>query len=713
MPKQRKSYTVKDKLALLHEMRVSGVSRRQFSKGKSISESTLRSWMKQEEKLRAVPLKLVKTVRYVQGKRKGQFQKIDEAVLKWVLARNSHGLGVKDKLIEQRGKIERDLLVGSLPDGPEKEKYRLFGASRIWVHRFKKRNRLRSRRHTTTHRLPNDFREVAKNFIMQAQNLIRQFNIKRDQIINFDQVPRYFENNKSSTIAPRGTREILLRKSAAGNHKRFTFTPFVTANGKFLHKHCLFSKRVTIPKHDARCSVDVNKTGMYNEAILKRRLNEAIGFSRGIFDKDAPVLVVLDSYSTHLKFVRLNEDFYINKKVYFHFIPPNLTGLLQPLDVAVNRSFQQYFNDYATEYQAESLRDQTNRTQHGNIKMPSAVLITKWTADWADSKTAADISKAFDLCGIVPADEFSLDNLHTPLRELLEEQFEVDRWVKSHSAIIEHGDIALDRCLLFEGKDAVLQAFFSINGEGDFKAWRLNTLEAIKKTLTEDELSKDLVRQTDISVIEEGRCLTSGLVEIYAFAHILKSRIDFVKLDALDQPIDRTTFKANLEEDNHIFAFYFTSKPLRIFYDPEYKEDDFNFVEVSDDESSDGEDDEEGEIEEQHLNENQRDSESDFPSDVSDIDSSEEHVYEEDAEEVETNWLLPTAGDFVEENIVIYGDVSQGFNPEENINQQDNVEELENELPARPDGSVVIQEFSSEEELMQFLEQNILSIHEA
>lgn len=215
----------------------------------------------------------------------------------------------------------RDATIEATVDQGELARLKAFKASNAWVDRFKKRHGYVSRRHTTAHSLPQSFKFQSINFIKEVQEVCATHNITRDFIINFDQVPRYYESNLSSTIAKKGTREILLHKSAT-SHKRFTFTPFITL------------------KH----------------------IDQAVNACRGIFPQKS-VLVILDSYGTHLKFVRENKETYIARKVFLAVIPPRLTGLIQPLDVAINRSFQQFFNDQTNEYQNQSLLQGINKTK--------------------------------------------------------------------------------------------------------------------------------------------------------------------------------------------------------------------------------------------------------------------------------------------------------------------------------------------------------------
>ncbi|KAK1940033.1 hypothetical protein P3T76_008356 [Phytophthora citrophthora] len=57
--------------------------------------------------------------------------------------------------------------------------------------------------------------------------------IKTSNIVNMDQVPRYFETEPKTTIATRGLCEVLLKKGGT-SHKRFTATFAITVAGVIL-----------------------------------------------------------------------------------------------------------------------------------------------------------------------------------------------------------------------------------------------------------------------------------------------------------------------------------------------------------------------------------------------------------------------------------------------------------------------------------------------
>lgn len=326
----------------------------EYAKSIGVDERVVRRWKKEYPEL-VESLAKSRATRRIRQPKDGDYPDIEKLVEAWIVLRNSRGLTVKDKIIRWKALAVRDELAEKTVDPHEKESILGFRASKMWCYRFKKRKGFVSRRHTTTHSLPGDFREQSIAFIEHVKKMCDDYGISRDHIINFDQVPRYFESNMSTTITRIGTREVRLRKSST-SHKRFTFTAFITASGKVLYRHALFSGLVKMPKHHPRSNVSLNVKGMWNSAILKDSIDKVATLARSIFDKDKHLFFIFDSYGVHLKFVRENGEAYKQQNIHFAIIPARLTGLLQPLDVALNRSFQQSFNDKSCAYHEDAVQ---------------------------------------------------------------------------------------------------------------------------------------------------------------------------------------------------------------------------------------------------------------------------------------------------------------------------------------------------------------------
>jgi len=148
--------------------------------------------------------------------------------------------------------------------------------------------------------------EIAVKFINKINNLIRQH--QKRNILNFDQVPRYFEMESSHTLAAKGSRDVKLKKSST-SHKRFKYTPVVNAEGNILISHVLLSKLKKIPRdvHE-KTKVGVNVTGMWSEIIAEKFIKEHILTRAATLFLCEPLLLIIDSFGAQLQMDKKFED---------------------------------------------------------------------------------------------------------------------------------------------------------------------------------------------------------------------------------------------------------------------------------------------------------------------------------------------------------------------------------------------------------------------
>jgi hypothetical protein len=104
---------------------------------------------------------------------------------------------------------------------------------------------------------------------------------------------------------------MLMRKGGM-SHKRFKITFTITADGVMLCPHTLLCGLKNKPVVPIGILVDVNQTGMWNDFTRNVHLNLA---KSKILEK-------------HNVFVTI--------------VSPNMTNILQPLDVAINCSYQAF-----------------------------------------------------------------------------------------------------------------------------------------------------------------------------------------------------------------------------------------------------------------------------------------------------------------------------------------------------------------------------------
>lgn len=548
----RTSYPLEKKLSAIAKFE-SGQSMRSIGKEIGANECVVRRGVREKDKLKSSVgtrnVNVRKTRKIGCGK-KAAFPELELRLIKWIHDRNSRGLRVKDKFIHARAIMLKAEMIAelTLTDTDEArieiKAHEEFLFSSSWCTRFKDRHQLVSRRHTTARTLPENFQDIARDFISDVQNLIMAHGITPNRIVNFDQVPRYFETANNSTIITRGTKEVLLRK-ASTSHKRFTFTPAINAAGDIVALHLLFSNLKNVPKVQAGCIVDVNKTGMWNDLVLTRTIAHIVKACQTPFRE--PLLILLDSYGTHIKFVEQKSASYERKNIFFRIIPAKLTGLWQPLDVAVNRGFQQHYNDLYNKHLTAGLNndDPATKTKVGNVKMPTYFEISEWINDWARSQTPAAISKAFDLCGLVSPTNFDVEKLHKPLRECYSGDFSLVRWEENFLNDVGNSNEPEEDadCYLFDEKFSFFKAFYEARNERtvEYKQWLQITITEVQDFIRDSHILSPFFLDEDKLQFRSGK-LTDSHVEILALANLQKLQISITEVDESWVAVERKKY---------------------------------------------------------------------------------------------------------------------------------------------------------------------------
>jgi hypothetical protein len=91
------------------------------------------------------------------------------------------------------------------------------------------------------------------------------------------------------------------------------------------------------PKVNKGAVVAVNNTGMWSMEILEKYVDDILLKRPETILLKEPVLLIMDSYGPY---ITAQSKKYEKRIIFIELVPPNMTGVLQLLDVAVYKSFQ-------------------------------------------------------------------------------------------------------------------------------------------------------------------------------------------------------------------------------------------------------------------------------------------------------------------------------------------------------------------------------------
>ncbi|KAG5671787.1 hypothetical protein PVAND_001963 [Polypedilum vanderplanki] len=384
----------------------------------------------------------------------------------------------RDKLSEQQSSNKPKSIANRkrVDGGGQKESFpELEEKLYAWI---KDCNNSVSRRQTSSRILPTNARGKAYDFLNKIKTLIIEKGIEPKNILNFDQTPRFYEQETTSTITTKGSRNVLLKKASA-NHKKLTVTFLINAAGKLLHTHVLLSKLKKVPsdiKKTNNFSADINVTGMWSKAVLDKYIQDVILKRPETNLLRQPTLLIIDAFSPHVTLAESKRLETYN--IYIEIIPPSMTNLLQPIDVVLNKSFQSYYNNKHNDYIRAAINDEKFKTKAGNLKTPSHTQAVEWIKSWANDVSKEMIEKAFLVCGI-GSFENNWNSLHGPLKNLLTCENQ-DTWVEENQNIfLNEKQILIDEDAYFypiQDTTSPSTSFYKClhkkkNSQVDFDTW--------------------------------------------------------------------------------------------------------------------------------------------------------------------------------------------------------------------------------------------------
>lgn len=377
----RSRFTNKEKLGILARQSQLRLSNKLMAQEVGCCEGTIRRWKACAAALiRSKPKNIS-----VHTGRKPEHQELEARLLeeidKWML----YGVPLNQQDIIRMARA----IMPNFKDG---------NLSRMstWVSTFLAREKIVLRR-VTQHGLqqPSNIEAARLDFIDKFMHMREEGGYQEDQILNIDQTGVFFENPRSTTLAHRGARQapIITNKLSV----RATAMMTISMSGKKLRPYVVFKgtrgprSRIArkLDELPADCIYSIQPNAWIDVCEMEKYTDSVLGpYIRQFAGRRC--LLILDRFSVHQcdrvqqKLTSLGFDLL--------FIPSGMTGILQPLDIAVNKPFKDHLKSLYTQW----LISQTD-TENLLLKRPkpTRIHVANWIHESWDAIQHRTIVQAF------------------------------------------------------------------------------------------------------------------------------------------------------------------------------------------------------------------------------------------------------------------------------------------------------------------------------
>ncbi|KAE9548780.1 hypothetical protein FO519_008009 [Halicephalobus sp. NKZ332] len=359
MVRRRKSYTAAYKFRVVKYSDDRGVL--EASCHFAINDRLIRKWRNNRDLLIAA-----KPMRRANRSPNAMYPELEKELKKWILEERA----VKRSVSTVRIRTQAILM------GKEKG-YAGFTASPNWCYKFMKRNGLSVRATTSTgQHLPEDYirkREDFRNFVFDET-----MEVQPGDWGNMDEVPVSFDMPRRFTVDEKGKEDIFI--TTTGSEKNsFTVVLAVASNGSKCLPFIIF-KRKTVPKGLPQgVVVRANEKGWMTEKLMADWVEKCWESRPNPCQDPEKSLLILDSARSHLT-AEAKEA--VKKRTKIAVIPGGMTKLLQPLDIAVNKSFKANLNKKWEDWISNS--ENHSFTKSGKLKRASYATVCTWIKESFD-----------------------------------------------------------------------------------------------------------------------------------------------------------------------------------------------------------------------------------------------------------------------------------------------------------------------------------------
>lgn len=279
-------------------------------------------------------------------------------------------------------------------------------------------------------KLPTNWEELGKAFVLRVADVVNSFNITDDFIVNFDETGLLLFHINNKTWGVRGAKQCPGR--GKDDKRQRTVIPCIAASGAVVScttvwqgqtKGCLPSKELqeTYPN----VFHDFSSTHWSTPAVIFDKILRIFKFyiipkcvERGQIPSETYWLLIMDVYSSHIDKVMLETLRRLLPTLIILFVPAGCTPFAQMCDVEYNFWFKSFVSNHVRNYMQECVLQQLSTgVAAEEIVIQTDLMALKEIFTQAISLAQSNapvemVKRSFDKCGVAGT-EFLFSNIRS------------------------------------------------------------------------------------------------------------------------------------------------------------------------------------------------------------------------------------------------------------------------------------------------------------
>jgi hypothetical protein len=356
-----KAYTIEEKLNIIERIR-KGTKKAEICRELNLPESTLRGWLKNEDKMRAFIDNMESDSGLLRKRsRTAQNTDLDKCMFDFFVAKRNDGVPLSGPVLQMQAKNFNEALGGS----------EHFKCSRGWLNRWKKRHGVSQVTISGESRSADV--QAAEEFLPKLQEMVEREGLSAEQLFNADETALYFRMMPQKTLAQAG--DIYAKTGFKQDKNRMTLLFACNwtgisklkplAIGKLCSPRCFHHVNMEpMPLQYANSNNAWMTTNIF-ESWFKESFIPAVRRhlrSKGIEEK---ACLLLDNCPAHPPANSLKSS---DGKIFVFYLPKNTTSKIQPLDQGIISAFKRNYRYELVKAVVSTETDLTTYLKNLNLK---------------------------------------------------------------------------------------------------------------------------------------------------------------------------------------------------------------------------------------------------------------------------------------------------------------------------------------------------------